>query len=140
MYHTNDGGQSWEHIYSPISDHIYDIYFINSDTGWVAGGIITPFPSNSTEGVIERTTDGGNSWVVQFYEQPGPILRRLYFIDKNNGYAIGGAYLLHTTNSGNSWTEQTVAAGFQFDGIFFKSSSSRLARWKGCISKLRRNF
>ncbi len=119
LIHTTNGGQSWVSQNTQASDHIYSIYFINADTGWAAGGKIASFPSNFPESLIIGTTDGGNTWVVQYYQQYSPILHNIFFVDNSDGYAIGGAYLFHTTNGGAVWTQETVIAGNLFSGIFF---------------------
>ena len=45
----------WEIQESGTNAYLKDVFFINADTGWVAGN-----------GIIMNTTDGGENWTVQF--------------------------------------------------------------------------
>jgi photosystem II stability/assembly factor-like uncharacterized protein len=97
---TTDGGKTWTKQTSGTTTHLWGIYFLNSDTGFVVG-------SNSAGygGIILNTTDGGTTWT----EQDIPTtkgLHGIYFIDENTGWAVGAwAVILSTTNGGETWTE-----------------------------------
>ncbi len=43
-----------ENLLQPTEHVIQNMYFVNRDTGWVAGG----------EGIIFKTTDGGKTWAI----------------------------------------------------------------------------
>ncbi len=59
IYHTADGGETWEgeKIGSKLFWH--DVAFMDADTGWVVGG-------SSGSGRILKTTDGGESWETDY--------------------------------------------------------------------------
>ncbi len=143
LIHTTDGGQTWINQFYQISSHIYSLYFINADTGWAAGGDIASFPNNYPETIIYKTTDGGYTWDLQYYEQYSPILHDIYFFNSNNGYALGGAYLFHTTDGGAVWTQQTVSVGNVFNGMYFadqntgwvSGESTTISNYHGVIYK-----
>ena len=52
---TTDGGTTWSEISCPVIYPLYNVHFINVDTGWVGGG-------NESITEIMRTTDRGLSW------------------------------------------------------------------------------
>lgn len=72
-----------------------DIFFIGSDTGWVAGG---------AEGVILRTYDAGDSWLPVHF---GPsYLRSIEFATPQTGFCgtLDNVFL-RSTDGGSSWTD-----------------------------------
>lgn len=87
-----------------------DVYFVTPQIGWVVNGAAE----------IWRTTDGGNSWRLQF-SRSQTHLRSVAFVDSLRGWAgnVGeGEFgttdptpLYHTTNAGNTWNPVTT-----FDG------------------------
>lgn len=97
VYYSTDGGETWTMSDQLEMSIINDMYFINSDTGWAAGG--------SYNDVIEKTTDGGQTWEVQFMRnnsQGG----RLYidFLDSNRGFCAGkNRLMLKTIDGGETW-------------------------------------
>ncbi|CAN5372601.1 hypothetical protein BH11BAC1_BH11BAC1_09350 [soil metagenome] len=111
--------QSWNLLpNSPTTGFRHDdIYFINSDTGWVV----------NVDGYIYKTTDGGNSFATQLY-QPATSFRCVGFANANKGWAgnLGpGSWdpttdtnpLYQTTDGGNSWQVVTNITGTLPTGI-----------------------
>lgn len=81
---TSDGGNAWEVVLDTHSQ-IIDIHFVTSDIGYA-----------NTLKTIYKTTDGGVSWntEVNLPEDDGSkVITELFFIDANNGYAIGSHVL-----------------------------------------------
>ncbi len=90
----------WEETNSPLSDRYDDVFFLNSDTGWAAGG---------SNGTIIHTIDGGANWTTQ-KTVPGGYFRSIEFADKDHGFAgglemSGQKVFYKTTDGGNTWTE-----------------------------------
>ena len=57
-------------------------------------------------GRIKRTNDGGVSWVNQ-YTLTLSYLTDIYFVDQNNGWAVGdNGTILRTTNGGVTFIEE----------------------------------
>ncbi len=124
---TTDGGENWEQVFLPIppfpsgdTAEFQGVYFVNRNIGFLVAG---HWPTGDTflggQGVIAKTTDGGNSWVIlrrdttyDFYD--------VFFGDENNGWVVGGddrnfrAVVLHTSDGGNSWREQRVPEETRF--------------------------
>ena len=94
---TTDGGVNWvTSIIQPMTGYFHSVYFIDSNTGWACG---------SNDGLIVKTTNGGISWFNQLYSSYKGY-RYIYFSDENNGWALSGDELIHSTDGGNTWTVQ----------------------------------
>ena len=75
VYRSRDGGDSWENMGLPKSEHVSKIIVhpYESNTVWVASQ--GPLWSKGGERGVFKTTDGGKSW------------ERILFIDENTGAA-----------------------------------------------------
>src|SRR5581483_9941373 len=99
---TTDGGASW--AFQPFyfdgnEGGANDVFFLNQITGLVSGSVF------DGTGAIARTTDAGMNWATSFYDQS---IEDLAFPTTVNGFAVGsGGRILHTTDSGTTWTDQT---------------------------------
>ena len=92
----------WEKILIRDKLILSSVCFVNDFTGFVC----------SYNGLIFKTTDGGDNWkeVITFVKQnPDFHLNKIFFKDKYNGFICGGnennltGTILKTTNSGDSW-------------------------------------
>lgn len=96
VYKTTDGGTSWTAmILSGITYSMNCLEFTDANTGWAAGG----------NGEIFSYKNG--TWT----KQNSPVTKSLNGIsfasDGLNGWAVGdGGVILHTTNGGNTWTQE----------------------------------
>jgi photosystem II stability/assembly factor-like uncharacterized protein len=80
----------------PQGNSLNSIYFVDENTGWVAGAY----------GTILHTTDSGANWNPQ---SSGTLwnLYSVFFADANNGWTAGlTGIILHTTDGGGSWNPQ----------------------------------
>lgn len=94
MFDIQPEAAGWE-VLSPAltSNHLQDVFFIDSLYGWVCGN----------SGTILRTTNGGNSWSA-----PSSVsgtstshIRSIFFINRNTGWATrNSGRVLKTTNGG----------------------------------------
>ncbi len=98
---TSTGGNPvdnrWE-MQSPLPTDrtLHSIYFIDEQTGWIAGN-----------GIILHTADGGETWTKQL-QVGGESYREIKFADANTGWAIGTYNAIRYTNDGGkTWTKQT---------------------------------
>ena len=116
ILYTTDGGTVWHSRISGITNWLFDVYFTDADTGWVVG----------SDGMILRTTDGGANWD----SQPSGVSSSLFdvqFVNSDIGWIAGGdcfvwGFVLHTTNSGTSWTIQLIDTTLlmcQITGVHF---------------------
>ena len=88
-------------------DILEDIYFVNATTGWAVG----------ENGVIFATTDG-ETWKA-LSSGSEEKLRSVRFIDTETGWAVGGDMgvnvILHTTDGGQNWADQSSGKLFAYD-------------------------
>jgi photosystem II stability/assembly factor-like uncharacterized protein len=104
VLHTEDGGNNWSVQYHfPDSLWIMDGIFKDSITGWVCGY------SGSAQGKIYKTTDGGDTWILQNPGTNGNFYG-IDFYDLNLGWAVtsGLGIVTNTTNGGSNWFPQLV--------------------------------
>jgi photosystem II stability/assembly factor-like uncharacterized protein len=112
---TTNGGINWTMLPNPSQyDNINDIFFINSSTGWLAGGY--------ESGCIYKTTDSGVNWVrYGFYFR---AFNSVWFLDSLRGFGVGSDGMLHgminrTSNSGASWNEQYIYSSESVNSVWF---------------------
>ncbi|HMS65868.1 MAG TPA: hypothetical protein PKD83_11525, partial [Ignavibacteria bacterium] len=75
-------------------------YFVDENTGW-CGGIAGAF----NPALLEKTTDGGASWVQQTLEtSPTGGVTSVQMVNANTGFVLGNG-LWSTTNGGTNWTK-----------------------------------
>ena len=80
VYHTSNGGLTWEEQYSPDLDIVFTgVDFVDLNNGWAVG-----FKGDSgvEGGTVFHTTDGGITWEQH---EPDAILWDIHFLDENKG-------------------------------------------------------
>lgn len=111
IWHTTDGGQRWVLQKSHTQVNLHGVWFVDRDYGWAVGGATQPYLWTS-QAVVLRTTDGGQTWREQLALIPA--LRGVKFFDKLNGVAWGrgsGAYPLGvfcSDDGGRNWRPLAV--------------------------------
>jgi photosystem II stability/assembly factor-like uncharacterized protein len=99
MFIASQSFSQWVVQTIPTSLILYNIHFLNSQTGYIAG----------STGTILKTTNGGVNWVIQ--TTPTTLeVNNIYFLDANTGFAVCGDFsplnagtILKTTNGGANW-------------------------------------
>jgi len=111
---TTNGGMNWMDINNSLIGYIDDIFVLNEDTIWYT-------EERTVVGGLFRTTDGGVSWIRQFYAA-GNIPSKIYMLNAQIGFFSSGnaSRLNKTTNSGFNWTTISGENGFQ--DIYFADS------------------
>jgi photosystem II stability/assembly factor-like uncharacterized protein len=105
VIHTEDGGENWEYQTLPHDWwlSVTSVFFLNPDTGWVAGSYMTIFV----------TYDGGDNWTMQ-HESIGSsafFLNDIHFHDALHGCAVGGGVIsfnpivMTTSDGGETWSD-----------------------------------
>lgn len=105
---TTDAGATWNDVSPTDSLSIQGSAFVNANTGWVAGNIYVS--NTSYPACIEKTIDGGATWVQ---ENTGGHVEGLYsvaFADANTGIVVGdNGLILRTVNGGGTWSQVSSA-------------------------------
>src|SRR5207249_1708697 len=97
---SDDQGKTFRQARVPVRLQLNGVYFANAQTGWAVGHA----------GVILRTDDAGETWIVQrkdfSVDQP---LFSVYFADTSTGWAVGlWSLMLRTGDGGRTWEKVQV--------------------------------
>lgn len=104
IYHTSDGGESWQLQYETAASppgHLafLDVCFADSLRGWAVGAID---PGSNI--AIVATVDGGMSWQTQT-TGINALVSQVDFLDASVGFALANlGYTLGTVDGGATWT------------------------------------
>ena len=120
---TTDGGASWEphaFYFDKNEGGCTDVRFLDVNIGVVSGFVF------DGRGAIARTTDGGANWSTLFFDQPIEGVDFPVTNTTNVGFAVGwGGRILHTTNMGIAWTDQTSGTSANLNDVSFASDGLR---------------
>jgi photosystem II stability/assembly factor-like uncharacterized protein len=109
IWHTSDGGKTWEQQESNTRFTLADIYFVDPNNGWAVGN----------QGTIVHTSDGGKTWEkqnspVSFYHMG------VFFVTPEKGWiASEETHILYTEDGGKTWTVQFKDVEFRLKSISF---------------------
>lgn len=117
----------WNILNSPTPKNLNKLYFLNNQTGWVAGD----------RGLIMKTSDGGQNWILQATNIVNNI-EEIFMLNENYGWALGyqlldkdseqyGTIILRTSDGGDTWSNYLYPNEF-FMATFFLDS---LNGWMG---------
>ena len=129
---TTDGGQTWSDITLPSAPNFYlfDIDFLNANTGYVLGFFLM-------ESLIWKTTDGGLNWTTQSTDGAN-YLNNLYFLDANTGFASGGSFggeIIKTTDGGLNWNFNYQDSYAKHSMVFLNSLTGYTGSDQGRVYK-----
>ncbi|CAN5616783.1 hypothetical protein BH10BAC5_BH10BAC5_02370 [soil metagenome] len=114
ILHTLNGGIQWEAQQSGVIAGLSQANFLNLNTGYIVGS-----NSNSSLGVIIKTTNTGKSW-QNIFNIPNIQFNGVSFINPNTGMAVGNyGYITKTTNGGQSWTDITFNSTYYLYKVDF---------------------
>ncbi len=123
LFHTLDGGITWNEQLIAAEREIEDIVFVNENEGWIAAGDIW------------HTSDKGLSWSKQMNYAN---IHNISFWDQKNGWATGNNKLYRTNNGGNYWQQAPRNASFSYPKIFaYSSDKAWMTGFNGAILKLK---
>jgi photosystem II stability/assembly factor-like uncharacterized protein len=109
IYHTSDGGQSWEKQRTGILGPLFSVSFADATHGWAVG----------KAGVILHTEDGGRTW----RKQSAPVGKHLFAIDAVSptvAWAVGDwGVILMTSDGGAMWQDRSLTDDVILYGIDF---------------------
>lgn len=95
IFNTTNSGINWEILYNDADDEYLEIFFVNSEIGFVSG-------FSDYEHFLLKTTDSGINWDKIIIEE-AQYNRAIHFIDENIGFISDDAHILKTSNGGIDW-------------------------------------
>ncbi|RLD91682.1 MAG: hypothetical protein DRJ09_00295 [Bacteroidetes bacterium] len=125
---TRSGGNDWYYSQLTEDGFVFEpqaISFINADTGY----------ASTKEGVLFKTTDGGDSW-QQFFVFSGSFRSKIHFINTEEGWYFKDSRVFHTLDGGETWVDSQY---FNLDGgitnyFFFNNGYGWLCGFNGLIA------
>jgi photosystem II stability/assembly factor-like uncharacterized protein len=106
-------------IWEPINYHedfwFQDVFFVNDQVGWIAGGL-----DHRKGGFILQTTDGGDHWTMKLGDPQSnePPTHSFRFIDATHGWVVQGDKLLGTSDGANWEDAGTIDPSSLNDYVF----------------------
>jgi photosystem II stability/assembly factor-like uncharacterized protein len=98
IYHTLDGGQSWNLQQLPQdAKYLWSLELIDGNKLWAVG----------RNGTIIHSGDGGNSWEMQI-SWVDTTLYDVDFADSLRGIIAGDGVVLYTRDGGNIWLQANI--------------------------------
>ncbi len=123
IFKTDDSGEHWTPVTSPVSRHFNRIFIIDSLAFIIVGGM----PADSTQGAVQtilKSVNGGQSWSV-ITDQPGFFLKAVYFFSPANGIAVGDSgTILKSADAGNTWTPVASPIIRNFNSVWFSNPNN----------------
>ncbi len=120
---TSDGGSTWSsRAIQPGAEEFEAVHFFDANNGWIAGWDKHCFIINCDyEGIIWRTTNGGQSWSQMSISSAGDwYLYGIHFAHVDTGWAVGsGGRIFKTVNGGASWAQQATSTTSSLEAVFF---------------------
>ena len=95
IFNTTNSGINWEILYNDTDDEYLEIFFVNSEVGFVSG-------FSNDEHFLLKTTDSGVNWEKIIIEE-AQYNRAIHFIDEDLGFISNDAHILKTINGGVDW-------------------------------------
>ena len=106
---SSDGGQTWQHVATPVTESLFAVSFADATHGWAVGA----------RGVILRSSDGGRSWARQRAElrdelgELAPLdtaLLAVSAVSEQEAWAVGDFGVVLHTRDGVTWEQQALSA------------------------------
>ncbi|NWG28817.1 MAG: T9SS type A sorting domain-containing protein [Ignavibacteriaceae bacterium] len=100
IFKTTNAGQSWTQSIGVVPQYMYDMSFLNQNTGFVAG----------SEGGIARTTNAGLTWIPLISPQVDWAFFQIKIVSATEIYAVGDPGVLYkSTDLGNTWQSLPIS-------------------------------
>jgi photosystem II stability/assembly factor-like uncharacterized protein len=111
IWKTTDGGKSWQKKYNtPDNIKLWQIYFVDEETGWATG----------EKSTLLITNNGGESWKPQKIGYNDVSIRSINFHSSQEGWLTGkNITLLRTINGGIDWISYERISNSELLYIYF---------------------
>ena len=107
ILNTTNSGTTWSEVNCPETYNMYNVYFINADTGWVGG-------DDDSDTEVMRTMDRGLSWDIQHLDNSPEGNNDLEFIEGGPGESPRGfvtaglSHVWRTDDYGENWVQSPI--------------------------------
>ncbi|MBX3282967.1 MAG: hypothetical protein KF756_10860 [Acidobacteria bacterium] len=91
--------------------NLKDIFFQNSETGWIAG----------TDGTLLRTDDGGKTW-LPLQKFTNDSILQIYFTDPATGWMLCERSIYSRGKNPTSYLRKTIDGGVHWDKVEFEDA------------------
>jgi photosystem II stability/assembly factor-like uncharacterized protein len=105
VFKTTNGGTTWDSIHFAFPEPLNSVYFLNKDTGYVAGG------NGYSTGYIYKTTNGGNTWSLS--ESNTNTFYSVFFPSQFVGYSVGLNGVIMKYSVSTDIQEQDLVSNFR---------------------------
>jgi photosystem II stability/assembly factor-like uncharacterized protein len=118
IYKTTNGGVSFSALTSGVTDRLTSIQKVrNTQTLYTCG----------FNGTILKSTNDGSNWTVQT-SGTTKSLNSIYFLDTNNGIAVGDSgTVLKTVNGGTTWNSVNIGSTAKLNRVKIKGVNVYIA-------------
>lgn len=121
ILNTSNGGTNWNPQTSGLNTFIFDLSFINSQSGWCIASDVNSFPHP----VLLKTTNGGNNWQHYIMPDTNMLLLSCYFKNSLTGWLAGfNGIILKTSDGGLNWLNVRDSSEFGWHPIWNISSKN----------------
>lgn len=119
LYKTLDSGKSWIKQNAGTTLHLYSVFFLNENIGFISGEAMIGCLDNDCDkgSIMLKTTDGGKTWTKIFFKNYSGIYC-LKFFDELRGLAI--IHTPHIPNSRDYYIARTNDGGSNWELIDLK--------------------
>ena len=126
---TTDGGSSWSAQSCPHHYDLRAVFFRNDDVGVAVGGnIYDILDVVSTNRLIIKTTNGGDSWSTLVMASDSSYLNAIAMTSATSFVAVGyHGTIVRTLDAGTTWATQGSGTTHDLNGVSFSGSTVGLA-------------
>jgi photosystem II stability/assembly factor-like uncharacterized protein len=122
LFHSTDGGSTWQMLNSPPRSFVQSVRFANPQIGFWAGGEVA-HDNREGRGVLFATQDGGKTWHELDHGVTFPYgwrLRDIWPLTPTDVWAVGDV-LLHSIDGGKTWQRVRAHEVWRMDTIRFST-------------------
>lgn len=121
IYHTSNGGVSWDQQETHIQNEIISIFFLDENRGWASAFNYTKEPYGT---ILLSTQNGGLNWDTSHYPTPNIFITCILYFDSLTGWMGGRPHaIVKTVDGGMTWhqavVEPSTLSNFPVLGITF---------------------
>jgi photosystem II stability/assembly factor-like uncharacterized protein len=128
IYKTNNSGETWQKLNSGTTLHLFSVYFINENIGFISGQAMNDCLDDDCDkgSVFLKTTNGGETWTKKLFEDYVSI-KSLHFFNELIGLALiytpdipnsRDYYIAKTEDGGDSWEFIDLAIKPAYDKFY----------------------